>query len=213
MKALNSSLRIASFVAVLASVAVAAGCGKDAEQQVADTTGPAAPAAQQTAPPVAVDPAAAAAAEKLKHHATAVESGKSSAPVDLKYDVLAKPSVGQPFEVELAFVPRLPADKLEVEVTGIEGLTIVGDGRFAFESVEAGEVYTAKVLAQADGSGLYYFGVSAQMITPVQTEARAFSIPVVVGEMAASEKAAPEVDATGQPVESMPAQESVEEKK
>jgi hypothetical protein len=213
MKALNSSLRIASFVAVLACVAVAAGCGKDADEKVAEAPAPAAPAMQETPPPAAADPAAAEAAEKLKHYATAVESGKSSAPVDLKYDLLAKPSVGQPFEVELAFVPRLPADKLEVEVTGIEGLTIVGDGRYAFESVESGELYTAKVLAQADASGLYYFGVSAQMITPVQTEARAFSVPVVVGEMAASEKAAPEVDATGQAVESMPAQESAEEKK
>jgi ABC-type transport system substrate-binding protein len=212
MKALNSSLRIASFVAVLASVAVAAGCGKDADETVAQAPGPA-PAAQEAPPPAAVDPAEAAAAEKLQHYATAVESGKSSAPVDLKYDVLAKPAVGQPFELELAFVPRLPADKLEVEVTGIEGLTVVGDGRYVFGPVEAGGVYTAKVLAQADASGLYYFGVSAQMITPVQTEARAFSVPVVVGEVAATEKDAPEVDATGQAVQPMPAQESVEEKK
>ena len=210
MTALNSSLRFASFVAVIASVAVAAGCGKDADEKVADAPGPA-PAAQQAPPPAPVDPAEAAAAEKLRHYATAVESGKSSAPVDLKYDVLAKPAVGQPFEVELAFVPRLPADKLEVEVTGIEGLTIVGDGRYVFDPVEAGDVYTAKVLAQADASGLYYFGVSAQMITPVQTEARAFSVPVVVGDVTASEKSAPEVDPTGQAVQSMPAQESVEE--
>jgi hypothetical protein len=212
MKTLKSTLRTASVLAVLASVAVVAGCGKDADEKLAEAPAPAVPAIKKTQPPAAADPAEAA-AEKLEHHATAVETGKSSAPVDLKYDVLAKPQPGQPFEVELAFVPRLPADKLEVEVTGIEGLTIVGDGRYAFDPVETGEVYTAKVLAQADGPGLYYFGVSAQMITPVQTEARAFSVPVVVGEVAASEKAEPEVDATGQPVESMPAQESVEEKK
>ena len=48
--------------------------------------------------------------------------------VDLKYDVLAKPDVGQPFEIELAFLPRLAADSLEVEVTGIPGLTLVSGG-------------------------------------------------------------------------------------
>jgi hypothetical protein len=197
-------------VLIVAGLALAA-CGKKSEEQVADT------AAKGAAPAAPAEPAAApvkpAVEEELKRYATAVENGKSSAPVELKYDVPAKPEVGQPFEVELAFVPRIQADTIEVEVTGMQDLVIDGDGRIRFDAVEAGEAYKAKLQVRADAPGLYYLGVSARVITPVQTEARAFSVPLVVGEVAAQEKPAPEVDATGQSVQSMPAAEQVQEKK
>jgi hypothetical protein len=46
------------------------------------------------------------------------------------------------------------------------------------------------------------------MVTKVQSDARTFSVPVAVGSVQAAQKAAPEMDASGQPVESMPAAES-----
>jgi hypothetical protein len=140
--------------------------------------------------------------------ATAVATGKTSAPVDLQYDLLAKPDVGQPFEIELALLPRLAADTLEVEVSGIPGLTLVSGGSVKFEGITAGERYTSKVLARADAAGLYYVNVVVRMITKVQTEARAFSIPVVVGTVPAARKAAPPQDATGQAIQSLPAAET-----
>jgi hypothetical protein len=140
--------------------------------------------------------------------ATAVATGKTSAPVDLQYDLLAKPDVGQPFEIELAFLPRLAADTLEIEVSGIPGLTLVSGGSGKFEGITAGERYTSKVLARADAAGLYYVNVVARMITKVQTEARTFSIPVVVGTVPAAQKAAPPQDATGQAIQSLPAAET-----
>jgi hypothetical protein len=140
--------------------------------------------------------------------ANAVVTGKTTAPVDLKYDLLAKPAVGQPFEIELVFLPRLPADSLEVEVTGIPGLTIVSGGAVRFEAVAAGERYSAKVLARADASGIYYANVVARLATQVQTEARTFSIPIAIGVVEAAEKPAPEQDASGQAIQSMPAVES-----
>jgi len=197
-------------VVIVAGLALTA-CGKKSEEQAADAAKGAAPAAPAAEPAVA--PVKPGVEEELKHYATAVESGKSSAPVDLKYDVTAKPEVGQPFEVELAFVPRIQADTIEAEITGMQDLVIVGDGNIRFDAVEAGEAYRAKLSVRADAPGLYYLGVSARVITPVQTEARAFSVPLVVGQVEAAEKPAPEVDATGQPVQSMPAAERVEEKK
>ncbi len=97
----------------LAAVALAAllsGCGRDEE-----------PAPPPTVPePVATDTAAAAPGDEAL--ANAVVTSKTAAAVDLKYDVLAKPAVGQAFEIELTFLPRLAADLLEIEVTGIPGL-------------------------------------------------------------------------------------------
>ena len=133
-----------------------------------------------------------------------VVTGKSSAPVDLKYDITVKPAVGQPFEVELTFLPRLAADSLDVEFSAVEGLTLVGGDPIRFENVQAGERYTAKVLAQSDVAGMYYIGVSAKMTTKVQTEVRGFSVPIVVGTPEAAETPAPQPapahDASGEAV-------------
>ena len=140
--------------------------------------------------------------------ANAVVTGKTAAAVDLKYDVPVKPAVGEPFELELAFLPRLAADTLEVEVTGIPGLTLVSSGTSRFEAVGAGDRHVMRVLVRADAPGLYYVGVAARMVTKVQTDSRTFSVPVAVGNVQAAQKPAPEVDDSGQPVESMPAAES-----
>jgi hypothetical protein len=121
----------------------------------------------------------------------------------------AKPDVGKPFEIELVFAPRALADTLEVEVTGIEGLTVVSGGAFRFDNVQTGERYKGKVLVQAAGPGLFYIGLVAKMTTEVQSEVRTFSVPVVVGTApAAVEKPAPATDASGEPIESMPAVET-----
>jgi hypothetical protein len=139
--------------------------------------------------------------------ANAVVTGKTSAPVDLKYDVLTKPAAGQPFEIELAFLPRLAVDTLEVEVTGIPGLTVVAGGTARFDGVTGGSRHVAKVTVQADVDGIYYANVVARMITRVQTEARTFSVPVVVGIVAPAQKAAPVTDAAGEAIKPMPAVE------
>lgn len=187
---------------LIALAAGVAGCGDKSEKAAA------------TGKPIATEPAvkstgAAPAPEKEARMANAVVTGKSSAPVDLQYDVLAKPDVGQAFEVELVFVPRGAADALEVEISGMQGLTVVSGGTFRFENVKAGENQSGKLLAQASAPGLYYIGVAARMVSKLQTEVRMFSIPVVVGTAPATmQKAAPQTDAAQQPIEPLPAVES-----
>lgn len=190
---------------LIALAALATACGGKDEETAASGEPP--PAKEQAAAADDATPSAAPAGDGSM--ANAVVTGKTAAAVDLKYDVLAKPDVGQPFEIELEFVPRAPADALQVEITGMEGLTVVSGGTLAFDNVQAGESYTGKVLVQADAAGLYYIGLVAKMSSEIQAEVRSFSVPVVVGTVpAAMQKSAPEVDAAGQPVESMPAVES-----
>ena len=187
-------------LAVVALAAVLAACNRGEDEQASSNPEAAAPPAGGPAVPVE--------SPDDKRLANAVATGKLGAPVDLKYDVLAKPDVGQPFEVELQLLPRLAADALEVEVTGIPGLTVVSGGASRFEGVTAGERYVAKALVQADAPGIYYANVIAKMITQVQTEARTFSVPVVVGAVPAAQKTEPATDASGEAVQSMPAVES-----
>ncbi len=169
---------------------------KRAESQAAGTNADGSPAT----PP-------ANAADKQSRRAEAVVDSKTTAPVDMQYELLAKPALGQPFEVELAFTTRLPAAALDIEVTETPGLTVVGQKTARFEAVESGQVYITKVLVQGDTAGLYYLGVMAKMSTQVQTETRAFAVPVVIGSPPAAQKANPPQDASGQAIQSMPAKE------
>jgi lipoprotein-anchoring transpeptidase ErfK/SrfK len=196
--------RAAAPVAAASALAVLlAACGGGGEDPTAPV--PATPEGKSEQPATSARPP-----EQVgdPNFATAVATGKTAAGVDLKYDLPAKPQPGQDFEVALALLPRVQADTLEVEVTGIEGLTIVNCAKAKFEKVLSGETYPATVTVRAEKPGLYYVGVAAKMVTQVQTEARTFSVPVVVGNVAAAEKTAPATDAAGQPVESMPAEET-----
>jgi hypothetical protein len=195
----------ASAVALLVA-ALLAGCGGGKQPESA--TDAAAPE-QVKAEPVAAPPPAATAdvTDKESRMATAVTDGKTSAPVDMKYDLPSKPGVGLPFEVELAFDTRMAADALEVEISEAPGLVVVSEKTIKFEPVEGGQSYTTKLLVKGDNPGLYYVGVVAKMSTSVQSESRAFAIPVVIGDPPAAEKPAPSKDAAGQAIESMPAAE------
>jgi hypothetical protein len=206
---LNDSVRTSGFrrlaltaVAALLAGALVTACGggKDEAVAVAEAEKANATKAAVAAPPTSAD-------EKHARLASAVVDGKTTAPVDMKYDVLAKPALGQPFEVEMTFDTRLPADKLEIEITEAPGLTVVGEKTAAFAPVEGGQSYATKVLVKGDNPGLYYIGVTAKMSTQVQTETRAFAIPIVIGDPPSAQKASPPKDATGQAVQSMPAQE------
>jgi hypothetical protein len=193
-------LRHAS-IAALAALLVACGGGGEEEPKPA-------PVKKVTRQKQVENDAQAIAAADEKRMANAVSTGKTTAPVDLKFDLPAKPDVGQPFVIELAFMPRLPADVLEVEVAGNPGLALVDGGTARFDDVQSGSRHVLEVHARADAAGLYYLTVVARMVNKVQTEARTFSVPVAVGAVPAAQKPTPARDASGQPIESMPAKES-----
>ncbi len=206
---LNDEVRTAGFrsLALTAAAALLAGalvtaCGGGMEEEagVAQAGKAKVDEAAPATPPANAD-------EKHERLAAAVVDSKTTAPIDMQYDLLAKPELGQPFEVEMTFSARLPADKLEVEITEAPGLTIVGEKTAAFAPVERGQSYASKVLVKGDNPGLYYLGVIAKMSTKVQTETRAFAIPVVIGDPPSAQKANPPKDSTGQAVQSVPAQE------
>ena len=182
----NTALVRAFALTALASLAVA--CGGGDEKSAADKAASPTDAAGEASQPAAAAAAKAAPDDGL---ANAVAVGKTAAAVDLKYNIAARPALGQPFEVELVLLPRVAADTLEVQATGMPGLVVAGGADAKFDQVLAGEKYAAKVLLQVMEPGLYYVGVTAKLVNKVQTDSRTFSVPVVVGQLPAVEKATP----------------------
>jgi hypothetical protein len=192
-------------LAALASLAVA--CGGGDGNSATDKAAPADAAGKSSTQ------AAAAAAKAAEDDglANAVAVGKTAAAVDLKYNLAARPALGQPFELELVLLPRIAAETLEVQATGMPGLVVAGGAAAKFDQVVPDEKYAAKVLLQVTEPGLYYVGVTAKLVNKVQTDSRTFSVPVVVGQLPAVEKpasAAVGANAGGEAVEATKAVET-----
>jgi hypothetical protein len=199
---------VRAMAVALVGGALAAGCGGGDEQPDRAASGGANAATTAEKPAPGAAPTAKAVQPAEAHMATAVADTKTSAPIDLLYDLPTKPEIGQPFTLELVVKPRLPADALDVEIGESPGITIEGERMTRFLDVESAQPYKFTVTARSDAPGLYYVTVITKVSTQVQTQGRAFSVPVVIGNPPAAQKTAPQTDASGQPVESMPATES-----
>jgi hypothetical protein len=202
--AMTSIERIVAGCLVVGMLAVAAaGCGRKEEAEV-ETPEP----TVQAAPGAAASPAGAA-VDQAPRMANAVPTSTAGAAVDLQYELAPRPEAGQPFEIELSFAPRLPADTLDVQLSATPGLRITSTETIRFDAVQTGQRYSSKASVIGDAPGLYYVGIVVRMATKVQTDARSFSVPVVVGtEPPPTAQPAPAVEAEGKPVEPMPAAET-----
>lgn len=179
---------------LVAATALLAACGSDEAATEATAVTPAAVPANPNDP--------------VARMARAVSEGKPGAGVDLRYEILARPEVGVPFEVEIALVATADAETMNVAIAGMPGLTVTNNQVPAVTGVTSGAVTSHKFTALADQAGVYYASVTVTTMLAGTTQARTFSIPVLLGQAQAAQKAEPARDASGQAIESMPAQES-----
>jgi hypothetical protein len=191
-------MRRLSQVFLIASIAVATAACDSEPEAGAETQ-----AAAVTAQPM---PAADAPPDPTSKMARAVGDGKPGAAVDIRYDIAAKPEVGKPMEVQIAFVPRSGVEALDATISGMDGITIAGNLKPHFENVQAGNSYQHSFTLLPDRTGVYYLTVAVTTTLSGASIGRTFSIPFVVGTVPAQEKAAPPKDASGQAVESMKAE-------
>ncbi len=170
------------------------GCGSDEAAPEATTSKP---SSSQSTDPVA-------------RMAKAVSADKAGAGVDLKYEIQAKPAVGVPFEIEIALVATADAETMAVAIGGMPGITVTNAAVPPLTEIKAGQVNSHKFTVLADQIGVYYVSVAVTTQLAGTTQARTFSIPLLLGEVQVSQKATvePPKDATGQAVESMPATET-----
>jgi hypothetical protein len=183
MQTLRNDFWAAATLAAL--LAALNGCGKTEHTDRATT--PARHAAK-----VSQDAAALA----LANMVNAVGTGKPYADIELKFDLRARPVVGEPVDIDLALIPTQDLDRVSATFQAVEGMELTKGGRspeVAHPPVGVPISHTLTVIPQRDG----VFYVSAIVLADLgsETVTRNFSIPLIAGAgnsvAAASDASAP----------------------
>jgi hypothetical protein len=200
---------------VLALVAVlCAACGKDSSGDGAQASQsgkpqpPGGPASVESADEALIEDAE----KKTSDMVRGVSPGKPSAPVDLKFNIASKPALGVPLDIDLAVIATGVVDSMTLSVQGGDGIEVDAATSLAsFPKSQAGSLYHHKLRLTPRAEGAFSVNVLITTIVPGSgPQSRSFSLPLLVGSVAALEKpaAAPvTTDSSGERVTSAPAVE------
>lgn len=155
-------------------VLAAAGCGSQNE-----------PAPAQTKAPAPVKKAASPADSLSPYLVAAVTTAKSGASlVQVKFEVGARPAVGEPVDVDLVLVPA--ADHIEEisgTVSGDDGLEVVSGGTVpAAEKPVFGTPIHHALKVRARRDGVFTLSVALTVNADGQTLAPVYSLPLIAGK-------------------------------
>jgi len=160
-----------------------AACGKDTESKPA-TTSVNAPA------PGDGTTAGDGAADATRDMVAGVTAAKGDGLVDLKFKVKARPQLGQPLVIDVAFLPNVASDLMRATFISTEGLSVRSSEVPAdYERVQPGAVYRHQLTVVPLYNGVYFVSAIISMQTSTGDVTRTFSIPVVVGAPPESEDA------------------------
>lgn len=163
----------AAAAAILAAISLA-GCSQDSSTPVASTTTTHARARA----PVKKGPSV---EELTAGMALAPTVGKSSLPLDVKFELDERPKIGQALEINLALVPQVAGGPATVQVTDSAGIDAVqGDSEFDVPEVESGEVYRHTLHMTPTADGVLLVNLTVTLKHDEVTDSKAFSVPVIV---------------------------------
>jgi hypothetical protein len=121
------------------------------------------------------------AAEQTAGMVEAVTVGKSTVPVTVKFDLPARPMVGQPLEVSLAVLPRIGADSAVIAIEESAGWQLApGSASISIPAVQPGQVYRQTVTVTPTAVGVQLLGLQVSLKHDEVSETRTFSVPVIV---------------------------------
>ncbi|MGH6915160.1 MAG: hypothetical protein ACREH3_15840, partial [Geminicoccales bacterium] len=128
------------------------------------------------------------------------------------YTLREEPAAGIPLTIDVDVSSRVRADELSLEINFPDtGLTLIAasDSR-PMNDPAAGEPLSRSIRVLPREDGEFHVNVIATLLRGGVSQARAFSIPVRVGDVppAPSESVRLKTDAAGRPLISLPAVES-----
>jgi hypothetical protein len=116
----------------------------------------------------------------------------------LKFDLPTRPEVGQPLEIVLGVLPHESASAASLKVSGSEGLQPApGNTVIEVGAVDPTEAYRVTVMVTPTVEGVQFLAVDVGLKHDDVTDARSFSIPIIVqGAAETAGAAAPAAAAT-----------------
>jgi hypothetical protein len=168
-------MRIRYLAAAAVSVSIAvAGCSQDSS----------APAVGAATPHIKAAPAAkkGPSAEELTAGMAIVPAlGKSSLPLDMKFELDQRPKIGQALDIDLALIPQVDGGSATVQVTDSNGLDAVqGGNQFDIPEIEAGGVYRHTLHMMPTTEGVLLVNLTVTVKHDDVTDSKAFSLPLIV---------------------------------
>ncbi len=164
-------------ILLLCAVAALSACNRDSSPVPA---GNAVTRPKPKAPAVKAGPTA---AEQTAGMVQAATQGKSQLPVELKFDLGARPKVGQELELNLAVIAQIPANAIALQASSADDLAVApAASQFdipAEEAEQAEAVYRQTLKVTPNAEGISLLGVTVSLKHDDITEQRVFSIPII----------------------------------
>jgi len=111
----------------------------------------------------------------------AASPGKSDAPIELKFDLQHRPTLGKALEIGIAIIPQISARVADVQASGSEGLSVAtASADMEISPVEAMQVYRRVISVTPSAEGLMLLGVKVTLKHDEVEDYRVFSIPLIV---------------------------------
>jgi len=170
---------VGKWIGLALSCSVLSGCNRDSEPAQA-------PAASQTA-----KSASSVSADPLAGMVKAVTSDTRHQFIELRFDLSAKPQVGEAVDIKLAL--RAADDLADVKLTlsADPKLAIIAGGDAAFAAIKAGEIVTHTVTLRPTGTGIIVMDANLALTANGGPRTLNYAIPVaVIGATAQSSASA-----------------------
>jgi hypothetical protein len=120
--------------------------------------------------------------------------------VDLKFRIVKRPAVGEPVEIEVAFIPAVELERLFARFQVAEGLQLVSGAETEhFEHPARGAPVGHKITVTARTDGIFYVTAIVLADSDKESVARTFSIPLIAGEGLTELPAAPAAASVADP--------------
>jgi hypothetical protein len=134
-------------------------------------------------PKVAAQPKADPAARALVGMVDAVGPSRSHPPVDLKFAIRDRPTVGQDDLIDVALIAQRPGvQSLHVAFLSSAALKVVTHAPLQADKPMPGAPVFGSVSVRPAAAGLYTLTATVTVQSPDQTLVWPFSIPVIVGQ-------------------------------
>jgi hypothetical protein len=110
----------------------------------------------------------------------AAPQAKSPLALEMKFDLGARPRLGQPLEINLALIAQAGSGPASLEITSANGFATPEAGAIDIAGIEPDEVYRHTLRLTPRSEGLLLVGVTVSVKHDDVTDAKVFSIPVIV---------------------------------